>query len=250
MKNILLGLTLFAGLMVLQNVTLLAQSFELLTPTTIPELVKGEKEDFELTSSPEIKNVSDDTIKFIMTITPTSLAEGHRYYYCDMENCYSGLPGESGFVIERITPPFPIPADSTTSNKLHIYLLVNGIEGVSTFNISFTNADNPLDQLSYQVTFNVGTVDVNEPQVFSFNIADVVPNPAIDYVTINFNEINYDLNKVNIYNLNGQLIEQININNINENVSVNTAKYPNGYYIYNLLSDSKVLKIGNFIVYK
>jgi hypothetical protein len=91
-KNKLHFLTLIT-VFVLSVSVMYSQSIQLLKPEEVPEMLHGMPEDAEITSSPEIKNISDGEINLKISITPLTLVPGHLFGLCDMNSCYPPLTG-------------------------------------------------------------------------------------------------------------------------------------------------------------
>jgi len=67
----------------------------------------------------------------------------------------------------------------------------------------------------------------------------IYPNPASDMVNITINNITADNAQLSVYNYSGQLIEdrKLNLSAGNQLETINVAKYPTGFYFFQLTTD-------------
>lgn len=96
-------------------------------------------------------------------------------------------------------------------------------------------------------TFDISSVEDND---LYLNDISVSPNPANNYININFNIKGNELGQLKIYNMIGTELyssnKQMYYNGANS-IKVNTDNYQAGLYIYNLTINNKTYK-GSFIV--
>jgi len=244
MFNSLRRVAIFISIILFSVQHTFSQSFELLLPEDLPDHQYGMPEDPLLTSSPEIKNISGFTLYYKIGVAPVSLTPGHLFAVCDCDACYAPSDGyyETPGACELLT-------DLTSGAFLHIYLYPNNTEGISTLNVRFFNLDDSSDDLIYQAIFHVGGTDVNEPQVISLSLADILPNPASDKIIIKNMKLNIQKSNIlSIYNSAGILTETIALGrNMNE-IILNTSDYTEGAYYYNIIVDGNIQKTGRFII--
>ncbi|MFC2131655.1 T9SS type A sorting domain-containing protein [Bacteroidota bacterium] len=235
---VLISIIFFSGL------NIFSQSFELLLPEDLPDHQYGMPEDSKLTSSPEIKNISGATLYYKLAVAPIQLTPGHLFAVCDCNVCYAPYDKyfETPEACELLT-------DQTSGSLLYVYLYPNNTEGTSILNIRFFNLDDSMDDIIYQAIFHVGGTDVNEPQVFSLPLADIMPNPASDIVVIKNLKLNIQKNNIlSIYNSSGILTETLSIDSSLNELILNTSDYTEGAYYYNIVSYGSIHKTGSFII--
>jgi len=79
-------------------------------------------------------------------------------------------------------------------------------------------------------------------------ISEVFPNPVYSYSIIGFDNIDSEEVKINIYNINGEILKTIIVNNGQAPICKND--FESGLYFYKMqLRDSKRFSTGKFIVY-
>lgn len=147
MKKLLYGIIIFL-VVLLNSGYLRSQSLQFVKPTVFPDTIVGKAEDWELTSSPVVKNVSNHDVLVRMVVAPLKLATGHLFSFCDLSTCY---PPATNML--ESPNPFTLHPGENTGNWLHIYIYPNGTEGTSELSVRFYNVDNPDDGISYKVVY-------------------------------------------------------------------------------------------------
>lgn len=95
-----------------------------------------------------------------------------------------------------------------------------------------------LTQGLQQTEYNISSVYSNESKYIGISC---FPNPTSDEVSILISENNLNLNNLSIklFNLDGTLLENININN---NMKINLSKYLDGIYFININKNDELIK--------
>jgi len=237
MKKALLSILITLIYFPFSNI-LSAQTLEFIQPTTIPDTVRGDLSDWELTSSPIIKNISNQDVTLKMLVSPIHLTEGHLFAFCDFINCYGPLTDDF-----ESPNTFTIKPNENTGEWIHVYLYPNNIQGASELLVKFTDVNNPDNNISYKAVYLVGTTDVKE--TIPFNILQVYPNPATNNITINLQNITAD--EIIITDINGKHIYKSKLNG-ETFVIINTNNIANGTYLYSIISNGTIKTNGNFTV--
>lgn len=106
----------------------------------------------------------------------------------------------------------------------------------------YINTPNGVDSCHYSL--NIG---LNEYALQSINI---YPNPASDIIHFDFsNKTEFSKNTISIYNIEGKLIQNINVPENTSNISFK-VNLENGLYFYRFLSDKEIKAIGKFNIIK
>ena len=96
-----------------------------------------------------------------------------------------------------------------------------------------------------QLIFNVSNLNLNNAiTVNDFGLINIYPNPFNPITTITYNVTNLSNIKINIYNINGQLIEKILDNKLhkpgNYNINWNAENYTSGIYFIKLIDENLI----------
>ncbi|WP_010523377.1 CBM96 family carbohydrate-binding protein [Aquimarina agarivorans] len=78
-------------------------------------------------------------------------------------------------------------------------------------------------------------------QDFDINV-EIYPNPTVDKVTVNSERLS-ELTAINVYDLNGTLLDTVNTPNEEGSASIDLSGYSQGIYLLSLQSDTNKLKI-------
>ncbi len=220
------------------------QSFQLLLPVAVPDTVYGKPEQSELTSSSEIKNITSANASYRIAVSPIYLTPGHLLSICDCENCY--MPTESFY---QTPNPCVLAPGATSGGAVHLYLYPNNTEGTSIANVNFINANNQMDNVSYQAVYIVGGTDVNRPIELTLLPTDVMPNPASESVMIKNIPAHFsELLNLEVFDSKGKIVGKNIIETNTTDFRINTSSYLSGTYYYNIYSSGKVIKTGSFVI--
>ena len=91
---------------------------------------------------------------------------------------------------------------------------------------------------SFVVTLVAG---VSHPANIDFSLA--YPNPFADRITIEFAQAD----KICVYNLMGQRLKTIAINNGETQVGINLSNYPKGIYFYSIESEGNIIETSKIV---
>jgi hypothetical protein len=80
----------------------------------------------------------------------------------------------------------------------------------------------------------INATGVNEVK-FGKSDINVYPNPFDEVIYFNVRNLNHNIGKINIYNLNGQLLHS----ELNTNNSIHTSSLPSGAYILEFIFDNQ-----------
>jgi len=115
---------------------------------------------------------------------------------------------------------------STEQNPIHTY----DADGTYTVTLTVFNSAGQ-DDFSFDVTVT-GTVNIEN---YANGFISVLPNPAVNNVSVNLADFNLDVNEVNLLNVNGQVIKTVNTVN-NQNVTLDLVDVVEGIYLVNIVT--------------
>ena len=101
-------------------------------------------------------------------------------------------------------------------------------------------SDNPIDSVDVNIINTVSVKELNQ------TLISIYPNPANNYLNINFTNFFSDPFEVNIYNLNGKLVFNRQLFNLKNTIDLNNLK--SGFYNYNITNKTSILKEAKLII--
>jgi hypothetical protein len=122
------------------------------------------------------------------------------------------------------------PANYSIDAELNGFLIND--DG-SFFGVGYTLS--PQQKLWYFKTDATGYLGLEENEVIKESGISVFPNPAVDYVNIEFDEIPIGNSKIQIFDITGRLIGSKEIDN-QSNITFNLSDLKEGVYILNIKS--------------
>ena len=176
----------------------------------------------------DIINELTDSLGLTWRLIEEEYPEGWSVDLCDLGQCYTGIPGSADMQL--------VGPDEEAFLKLVLSPLTIAGEGNWHFWVYPTDdPDNYLDLYFSIVTGEVGLEEVAVSKVWT-----VGPNPASNFLNI-YNEHNSVLESVQLFNINGSLINELNPNSQSFDVSY----LPSGLYviaIYVSLETAPIMK--------
>ncbi len=151
-------------------------------------------------------------------------------------------------------------AVSTTNNNPASFTVISGspyqtapVANWTEVNYDLTAYDNQTVYIGIQCVsddafiFMIDDISINtnlvgSDEILSNNFVNIYPNPANDFININFNSELTSKARIVIYNILGETMALIEENNISsETLKIDVSNYPSGIYYLNVQADNKVL---------
>ncbi len=112
----------------------------------------------------------------------------------------------------------------------------------------FEDPANLADSTNVILRYNCSS-GVNEFANAAGTISEVVPNPASQLISINYNVTsNSQKAKLAVYNVIGKEIKQITLTDKQGTAKLNTDDIPSGVYFYSLLVDDKIISTKKLVI--
>ncbi len=111
--------------------------------------------------------------------------------------------------------------------------------------VAFASKENGNKGPKLKVTYNESKGAKIGGKNFDINV-QVYPNPTIDSVTVTAENLSL-LKSINIYDLNGRLLNTVLVDNINTEITIDLSTYSKGIYLLSLQGDQNKLKIVKVI---
>ena len=232
-KNLFLGaLILFAGMAKGQSLGVPNGQFN----------VQGLVSDARLEAHLEIENSNNSDLMVLVSCDHSQMVPGHQTYYC-WALCYDTTVCD---LDPTTLDPLIVPGRTTDMNSFHSYIYPNSIAGSSTITYTFFDMNNPTDQVSADITFDVLTSGVNELSKGSLSTAS--PNPANTYTNVNYSVPSLKDGRLVIYNMLGTVVKEYVLTNSQSMMLLNTADLSSGVYVYSLINNGKSLSTKKLVV--
>ena len=153
--------------------------------------------------------------------------------FCDNNLCYSC------FGDDWTTPaPNPLQPGDSCLMKGTFYFYNGGDVLIRYYILDLS--DNPIDSVDVNIINTVSVKELNQ------TLISIYPNPANNYLNINFTNFSSDLFEVNIYDLNGKLVFNRQLFNLKNTIDLNNLK--SGFYNYNITNKTSILKEAKLII--
>ncbi|MGK0139652.1 MAG: hypothetical protein ACI9DJ_003114, partial [Algoriphagus sp.] len=92
--------------------------------------------------------------------------------------------------------------------------------------------------------FNKDFLYINE----ELSISNIYPNPANDFVNLDYSFSTYKIVKVVFYNVLGGRIADFKLDSFDKQLRIETRNWDNGIYLYQLIFDGKKLATKKLLV--
>jgi hypothetical protein len=202
-----------------------------------------------------LKNSSDAPVQVLGRLVLGGLYEGHSAAICIGGLCYADQT-EDWTIVES----FSLGGNSeTTIEKEYITLYpwvfedgeIKIIEGVSTVTVQFwVVGDEENSMVEFTTTFEIGTSSVEDEIAHGFEIKKIMPNPARDFVNIEFDTPDdWTDGFLEVYDAEGNLVQSNPLCDCTERkMSIDVSKLGQGMYYCNLLVAGRKTKAKKLVV--
>jgi len=200
--------------------------------------IQGLTTDVRLEAHLEVENSNNNDLFVLINCDRSLLNPAHQTYYC-WALCYDTTVCNS-------PDPLIVAGRSTDMNSFHSYIYPNGVAGSSTITYTFFDQNNPTDQASASITFDVLTAGVNE--VSKGSLSTAIPNPANSFANINYSVPALKNGKLVVYNMLGTVVKEYRLTNTQATVLLSTSELSSGVYVYSLINDGKSVSTKKLVV--
>jgi len=149
----------------------------------------------------KVKNQTDKEIEVKVKKNEISLVDGSVNTFCWGGSC---------FMPTVYTSPLStkIGANATDFNSFTGDYEPSGMEGTSIISYTFFNVQNEEDSVMFTAFYQVGTDGIDYFNQAK-NQVSIYPNPFVDYVNVDFENLPEKSYCIKLYDMNGQLIEEL-----------------------------------------
>ncbi len=124
-----------------------------------------------------------------------------------------------------------------------------GAIGISIIEYTVYNIDNPDENLKLVVRYDTSPNDINENIIRNIWVSDLYPNPASNYVIIDY-DMPAEVKKasVKIVNLLGSVVKEQKIDVRNNNMKLDIFDLNGGVYFYSIKVNGEIYKTKKLII--
>ena len=188
-----------------------------------------------------VKNISSDSVTIKSKKIENGLLPGTQCYMCFAGPCYT----ESVYISLLSSTITPNSIDSSFSGH---YWPAN-VLGESIVTFVFFNINNSNDSAWVVVHFNATPLVINEPAIAKAEISNPYPNPAINYTSFKYSFPENTLHaQFVLRDILGSPVKEIEIDNPEGRLFVNTTDIKSGIYFYSFYVDDKLILTKRLIV--
>ncbi len=163
--------------------------------------------------------------------------------FCWAGQCYPSWVDTSGNF--QYVPAGGSSAEADFVAHYHIHNAV----GVSLIEYTFYNNDNPDENVKIVVKFDTDPTTINENILKNIWLSDVYPNPATNFVTIDYRLPQEVLSaNVKVVNILGSIVKEQNVDIRNNNMRMDITDINSGIYFYSLFVNGEVYSTKKLIV--
>lgn len=139
-------------------------------------------------------------------------------------------------------------SDAKGSNPFKLFLNPGTVGGTAIYKYSFTDQDDPSKTASIIVKWTVNNVTSLAENILNKGFS-IYPNPVEDNTSIRFEEeLNFKNQSLEVYNLLGEKVKSIRIDNGANAIDVNTSEMVSGIYFVNVMIDGERIASKKMIV--
>ena len=200
--------------------------------------IQGLTSDIRLEAHLEVENSNNNDLFVMINCDRSQMNAAHQTYYC-WALCYDTTVCNS-------PDPLVLAGRSIDVSSFHSYIYPNGVAGASTITYTFFDQNNPSDQASASITFDVLTAGINEISRGTLSTAN--PNPANSFANISYSVPVLKNGKLVVHNMLGTVVKEYRLTNAQASVLLSTSELSSGVYVYSLINDGKSVSTKKLVV--
>ena len=196
----------------------------------------------EMAFNPVFENNTNNGVNVEVIRAELLILEGTINYFC-WDTCYQPS-------VDTSANSMFIPAGSSSIEGDFVgYYETNGVDGFSLIEYKFYNKDNLDEYISVVVQFDNSPAGVNENIFKNIWLSDVYPNPATNFVVIDYRLPQEVLSaNVKVVNIFGSIVKEQNIDTRNNNMRMDITDMNSGIYFYSLFVNGEIYSTKKLIV--
>jgi len=190
-----------------------------------------------LQATAQVVNTSSSPVSIRVQRSNTNTASGHTTYFCWGVNCYTPSV--------YLSPLFTLAAGDST--VLITYADPGGVGGVDMVNYQVFDPEDLSNKVIMDFTYEFTTAGVRDMHVINSYMTCSQSN-AEDATNITYGINNFRGGKLVVRNLLGSSVKEIRLNDKQGVLSVSTADFPSGIYMYLLYDGDEPVATRKMVI--
>jgi len=243
MKKILIALNLIASTLFVS-----AQSIQLDEPAEVVYGTLENPDDVTLEAHWDVINGSSEVLNVRVYREILQLVNNSQERFCWAGVCFNWGTVESPNNVNFIVEMDPEEVDTTfRSDYEH-----QGNAGVEIIRYCFYDDNDPTIETCHDISYNVSTTGLHENEIaLDGMLGSVNPNPVKGIASFDYSFTTTTTTAhVHIYNLVGEKVKTINLQNKSGLVLINAADFDSGVYFYALEANGKTFGTRKLVIAK
>ncbi len=154
--------------------------------------------------------------------------------------------------IDTVGPQLIVANGTSAEEDLGLHYIINvqkGVLDVSEVELVFYDQNNPSEVSKIFLKFDTSLSGIDENTLKNVWMSDVYPNPATNYVSIDYKLPNQvDNASIKIVNILGSVVKEQNVDIQNNSVSMDISNVKSGIYFYSLTVNGELYSTKKLIV--
>lgn len=180
-----------------------------------------------------ISNLTPDSLDIEWNLISNTLQIGWDYSLCDFGTCYPGIPTKGTMKKMGLT------------DTAFLKITINPLEISGAGIVSFVVVPKPGEYDTVTFIFNPSLLSIVENNL-TRNL-HISPNPASDYIAIDFSQYPIPNTQIYIYNTLGEIVKQENFSNEERNI-LSTSDLQEGIYFLSLQTEGQISETKKIVI--
>ncbi len=189
-----------------------------------------------------IKNNTDRDVNLYLARENISVVDSTQNYFCWAGSCW---PAD----LDSCNSTQNIPAGEMTGDgEFTAHYMPYDHKGTSIVKYTFWDDGDASINLSVVVKYVYGTDGINDNDAYNVVFSDVYPNPATDFIHVDYTIKNSQDAYLVITNLLGVTVKTEPLSKANNTLELNISDLSQGVYFYTIVSGQKIMKAKKLVV--
>lgn len=222
-----------------------AQSFSLSVDDTVlgdTVTVYGDPDASGIDFTAIFNNNTDNNANIKVRRDQLSMVEGTTSYFKWSQPYAPTVDLSLAFIVNA--------GESTPENFFQAYYQPNGSIGISLIEFNFFNINVENEYVKIVVKFNTTSAeDIDENIIRNMTISDIYPNPAKDFITIDYDmPLEVETSSIRVINVLGSVVKEQELNTRDNKLKLDVSDLNDGIYFYTIFINNEPFRTEKLIV--
>jgi hypothetical protein len=204
----------------------------------------------DIVTNLKILNTSNEDIRYRVYVYDKQIGSSQENLICIGEDCFRG----GKITRNNISPALTRTVKAGETDKTFSLVLASGlVRGVSSVTYRLENIDNPKDQTTFEIHYEINEL-VDEGLLYSsknVDLSDVYPNPVTEVAVFDYTLKNDSQEaKIIIHNVLGSIAGEYPLSPYEHQLKVSVEQFNPGVYFYSLYIDNEGVATKKLVVRK